>query len=115
MTTTFADVDVAAVIHTVDRERNAQHAFDAATTAGMPDDIYYAAYHYASRVGLIETIGRYVGATHRGRVYARRTMATATYTRDMVAHRSASPTPWAATSDDFDGPNARTPGTAVRS
>lgn len=109
MTTTFTAADVAAVVRTVDRHRDAQHAFDAATTAGMSDDAYGAAFRYAHRARLIEVIGQYVGATHRGRTYARRTGVAATTTR------VASSVSWAATTDDFDGPNARTPGTAVRS
>lgn len=115
----FTDVHVAMVIRVVDRERTANRAYDAAVTSLMPDAVYSDAFHYARQAGLIKVVGMAVWATRHGRAYARRTMRQANYTRrmsDRVAAQSARGTlpSWPVTSDDFDGPLARIPGTATR-
>lgn len=115
----FTDVHVAEVIRAVDRERTANRAYDACVTSVMPDAVYSDAFHYARLAGLIKVVGMSVWATRHGRSYARRTMRQARYTArmsDVIAARTARHTlpDWAVTSDDFDGPMARTPGMATR-
>jgi hypothetical protein len=108
----FTDVDVAAVIRSINREGRPGHSYVAATAAGMPSDVYTDAVHYAQRAHLIKVLGQLIVTTHKGNAYARRVARSARATAEIARweRRNDRPDHAAATSDDFDGPLARSPG-----
>lgn len=113
----FTDIDVATVIRTLGHDNRPGHAYTSAMAEGMPDATYSAAITYAHDAGLVRRLGQMIEPTRKGKAYVRQvgpgSQSTREITRDeRTAVRAGQ---FAVTSDDFDGPLARTPGSSSSS
>lgn len=99
---TFTDADVAEILAAIissNRRNRPTQTYAELVSAGMPDPIYFRAYGYANRTGLIKVTGQHTDVTRKGKRYMHSiTMAPSPRVSDT--DRSA------VVNDDLDGLNA---------